>query len=353
MTAGVVPNRKDNGRPPRRSSAGALLAAVLLGTAVVLGAVVWTVQTDLATPEAAAARHDARAAHQPTGAGLPLAPPLLEQAGRLDASRMFELGYGGGLVVDQRTRAALDIVLGELGAQPDQADLAAFERQLRGSLPSEEADKVLELLHRYRDYRKDVQQASAAAGMPASLGEVRTLLERTTALRRQHFDAAAGEALFGEQEAEARLALARAEIESDPRLSEREKLARLQALQQQQQPLPPAQPGGAVAGVGDRALAVAAEVAAMRERGATAEEVLAFRRARLGAEEADYLAQMDAQQADWQRRYDTYAAERRALEAAGVPDASQRQAQVEQLLRRHFADGELAAARAYERDRGR
>ena len=90
----------------------------------------------------------------------------------------------------------------------------------------------------------------------------------------------------------------------------------------------------------------------MRQRGADLSQIQAYRQRELGVEQAEALSNMEAQQAQWHQRYEAYARRRREIEA-GAAGPAQRQAQLDALLRQHFAEPEIDAARAYERSQPR
>jgi lipase chaperone LimK len=321
---------------------GRLAAAVTLGTAVVVAAVDWSVHREVSVP-AGAERARRAAAHAPSAAAhLPDAHQLARDGvARLDASRLFELGYGGGLIVDQDTRAALDLVLAEHASA---TGMERLEAALRSSMPKEEAERALRLVGSYRAYRAALQRELQGTPAPQDLQQMRALIDRASALRTQHFDAQTGDALFGLQETHARHALARAEIESDTTLDAATRARRLRELDGS---LPQAlrQELGLDQG---QAARVAEEAEAMRQRGAEPSQIQAYRQRELGREQAEALSHMEAQQAQWHQRYEAYARQRRDIEA-GAAGPAQRRAQLDALLRQHYAEAEIEAARAYER----
>ena len=128
----------------RATGWGTLAAAVGLGTVVVVAAVGWSVHREVSAP-AAVAPGSRPAVHAPaTASPRPDAPQVVRDGvARLDASRLFELGYGGGLIVDQDTRAALELVLAE---HTSAVEMEQLEAALRSNMPKEEAERVLRLV---------------------------------------------------------------------------------------------------------------------------------------------------------------------------------------------------------------
>lgn len=147
-----------------------------------------------------------------------------------ELARLFELGFSGGLVVDESTLGRMESVLAGLPPEPTQEDFGRLERALREQLPREEADRALGLLTSYRGYLKDVRQELMTQPVPSDPAQVEALLARNRQLQQRHFDALLGEALFAERNERDRVALSALAIENDPRLSPAEKTQRYAQL---------------------------------------------------------------------------------------------------------------------------
>lgn len=263
---------------------------------------------------------------------------------------MFSLDPYGQLVVDSKLLAALEVLGTDFSATAGLEHLQRAQEALRRALPGDAGQRAADLMAAYQDYRREVAQLSPQSmsmqndGMAPDL-----LLERMHALRRQHFDAATADALFGAEEAQARYSLETMRIEQDVSLSPEQRQERIYALRRQLPPevLAPFE-NSATAQVDD----LAAEVAAMRERGASEADVQYLREQRLGVDAARELANMETQQAEWDQRYRLYRQERALIDAAGLSEQD-KQAQIGQLRSKHFAEQELAAVRAYDQGVGR
>jgi hypothetical protein len=157
---------------------------------------------------------------------------------RLDAARLFEIGFAGGLVIDGDTRAAIEAVLNSLPPEPGDADLARLERTLREGLPREDAERAMKLFADYRAYTKDVHEQMEPLGIPGNLTEANAFFDKMDALKRQHFGDATAQALFGQHDAHARITMEAGFISQDQTLSPDEKKERLEALRAR---LPPEQ----------------------------------------------------------------------------------------------------------------
>ncbi|MBC7956642.1 MAG: hypothetical protein H7Y33_12330, partial [Cytophagales bacterium] len=84
----------------------------------------------------------------------------------LNAARLFELGFAGGLVIDRDTRASIEALLNSMPEELSEKDLARLERTLREGLPKEDAEKALKLVRDYRGYTKDVREELLPKGIP-------------------------------------------------------------------------------------------------------------------------------------------------------------------------------------------
>ncbi|MGY4827938.1 lipase secretion chaperone [Sphaerotilaceae bacterium SBD11-9] len=260
-----------------------------------------------------------------------------------EAARLLELGVAGDLSVDMYTRSALDILLASLGPDFTPADLERLDATLRRSMPGEAATQAMALVRRYDAYNRAVTAEAATQKPPSTAEELKELLEKSMALRRQHFDAATARALFGAEEEQTRLDLAMNAIQADPHLSATEKLAQTNALREKalretptlQTPTSPA------------LTEMEQQIATLRQQGGTPAQVEQLRARYLGEEAAKALTESDAQRAQWESRYQAYAQQKKAIVAAAPSDMA---AQIDNALRQHFKDEELAAARAYDRN---
>ncbi|MBL0730245.1 lipase secretion chaperone [Piscinibacter sp. HJYY11] len=261
-----------------------------------------------------------------------------------DAARLLELGVAGDLTLDMHTRSALDILLASLGPEPTAADLQRLEDQLRRSMPGEAATQAMALVRRYDSYHRAASVEAATQQAPTTPEELKALLDKTAALRRQHFDDNTARALFGADEEQTRLDLAMNAIQADPKLSPQEKAAQISALRERV----PRDLPGLQAPVSAAQAEMDTQVAALRQQGASPAQIEQVRRRYLGDEGAQSLAETEAQAAQWESRYRAYAEQKKAIVAAAPADMT---AQLEAALRQHFKEEELAAARAYDRTR--
>jgi len=199
-------------------------------------------------------------------------------------------------------RDELEAMLLEAGDMPDPqalkrrlADLVA--RRFGEALST----RALALAERYVDYRVALGELKPPedATDPRALRDV---LQARDALRRQYFDETEFGALFADQQALDRYTLARLEIERNPDLTAEQ---RRQALAGTETELDPQQRAERAQSVVQEA--VGAQTAAFNAAGTDDRTRFAQRSARFGEDAAQRLAQLDAQDRDWNARLDDYA----------------------------------------------
>jgi lipase chaperone LimK len=260
---------------------GAALAWVLAVAALALGcgvAYVWLA----AAPEPVgavgpgAAQPAAAPQAGPAGAGSGVGLAGLGST-RLDAARLFELGFAGGLVIDQDTRVALEILMADMADPPTDQDVQRIEDALRQGLPAREAAQAVGLLRSYRSYVGDIEQQISPRGIPANVQEMNALFDDMAAVRQRHFDPATADALFGAHEAYARYSMEASFIEQDPSLDGPARQERLDRLREQ---LPP-QVKALVPSLSPQMAQLEQDIAQARRDGATEAQVEALRQQRL------------------------------------------------------------------------
>jgi lipase chaperone LimK len=222
-----------------------VLAAALVAVAV--GYRAWTPEpadaTSAATPAAGPAPHAAGTPRGPavsgvTGSAASSVMVADASGANLDAARLFELGFAGGLVIDRDTRAVIEAVLNSMPEQPSADDLQRLERTLREGLPREDAERALKLFGSYRDYTADVRRQMEPLGVPRNLQEMNAFFDQMEAIKQRHFDAATAQALFGPADMHARVSMEAMFVDQDPSLTLEQKKQRLDELRAK---LPPEQ----------------------------------------------------------------------------------------------------------------
>jgi lipase chaperone LimK len=196
---------------------------------------------------------------------------------RLDAARLFELGFAGGLVIDQDTRVALEILMADMADPPTAQDMQRIEDALRQGLPAREAAQAVGLLRSYRSYVGDIEQQISPRGIPANVQEMNALFNDMAAVRLRHFDPATADALFGAHEAYARYSMEASFIEQDPSLDGPARQERLDRLREQ---LPP-EVKALVPSLSPEMAQLEQDIAQARRDGATEAQVEVLRQQRL------------------------------------------------------------------------
>ncbi len=317
-----------------RLAGGAALAAV------VAGVVLWPNASDEAPSAKAPPMPSTFTARGPATSSTPAASGVMSTVET--TARLFELGLSGDLTVDVNTRGTLDVLQAELGPNPTEADYQRLEDAMRRAMPGEAATQAMALVRHYADYTRSAAADAGSQQPPTTADELKALLDKTAALRRSHFDASTAQALFGAEEAQTHHDLAAQALQADTRLSPQEKASKLEALSAQLRP-------EVVALQSPPSLAITemeSKLSALRQQAAPATQIEQVRRQYLGAETAVAMGEMEAQRAGWESRYQAYLQQKKTFVASASTDAP---AQLEMLLRQHFSEEELAAARAYDR----
>ena len=222
----------------RRTLPWLLAALVILGLAVSLNR--WLSPVD-SPAGSAMPGHSVEARPGPTALAQAEGAPGMKQPIDLmgltvDAARLFEIGYAGGLSIDGRTRETLEILLSNLPQEPSAEDLERLEWTLRDGLPAADAQKAIALFHGYRAYLKDMRSEYLRLGIPTNRDEAQAFFAQMEAVQRRHFGADTAEAVFGDELRHGRLVMEASFVAQDDSLSPPERQERLRALRAQ---LPP------------------------------------------------------------------------------------------------------------------
>jgi len=212
-----------------KSRIGALLCVVAL-----LGALAWWGSgPDREEPKASAPGASA-VAQSPAGssvAGNDKGLVEIDTLGtKLDAARLFDLGFAGGLTIDRDTRTALEALSTAMPDEASEADMQKLESTLRRGLPPEDAEKAIKLFHDYRDYQADMKLELPTLGTPESQEASNAYFDRVMQMQRKHFDEATAKALFGQDIQNARLGSLASFINRDSGLSPAQRKEQLDAL---------------------------------------------------------------------------------------------------------------------------
>ncbi|WP_438020548.1 lipase secretion chaperone [Sorangium sp. So ce315] len=260
------------------------------------------------------------------------APPSLRGA---DVDGAVIVDEHGDLVVGPEILALFDHFLTATGEEPAAVIRARVIAAIRERAGGPAADQAIALLDRYLGYR---EAASAALVGPEADPAARLAALREA--RRAHFGEADAARLFGDEEREGEAAIEQSRILADATLSPDERDARIAEVEAT---LPDEIREAREATV--RPLVQQAEEQALRDAGASDEELHAHRVATVGAEAAERLAELDRRRAAWQERLDAFAGARATLEATVADPEARREAE-EALLASAFTPEERLRVRA-------
>lgn len=294
-------------------------------------------------------RHDAPAA--PTaltaadGAGAPGAAPAPDGspaeratagtqpdgAARADANDRLQ--------VNAELAYLFDYYLAGLGQRPLEAIRADIVRELDKRLrpvPAAEARRLLDAYLAYKRALVDLERV-----LPPSTDPVQSARQRLAAvqqLRRTYFSNGESAGLFGASDAYDLDAIARLDINSDASLSDAQRQQRLAALDAR---LPPKLREDREAPT--RIIKLEAAVSQARAQGADDNDIYRLRASALSSSGAARLADLDREEADWQRRISAYQTQRRQLQQS-ASDAGA----LQQLREAGFTPDEQKRLPAYE-----
>ncbi|MBY0238110.1 MAG: lipase chaperone [Burkholderiaceae bacterium] len=243
------------------------------------------------------------------------------------------------LVVDAELGHLFEYYLAGLGEASLDAVRAEAARELDKRLRPAAATEARRLLDAYLAYKRalaDVERHLRPAGKLAQ--DARARHDAMLALRRQYFTPKEAAGLFGATDAYAEDTIARLELDAERSLSAPQRALKLAELDAR---LPPQLREQRDAPL--RIVRLEEQVAQRRAQGADDNEIYRLRAATLDTSAAARMADVDREEAAWQRRMQSYLAERKQL-IAQAGDA-----QAEQTLRNaHFSPEEQRRLGAYE-----
>ncbi|MEW9897674.1 lipase secretion chaperone [Chitinivorax sp. PXF-14] len=308
-----------------------LLSAAALGAVAVFGAYAGFHQTTATTittaPQAAASE------------------PAAFARSFVDTRPDGELAGGNGeLKLSPELLRRFDYYLSAIGERSLADIQAAIERDLTRELKPADAARAKHILAQYLAFKRalaDVRQDRALGGQTLDAMRVRLASIRQT--RSRFFTPTEIQALFGDDDTQADLALDRLAIQRNASLSLAQKQARLAELDAR---LSPQQRAEREAPVQHQTLA--AQVDAARAHGASDADVLALRTAAVGGEAAERLAALDREDAAWKARIHDYLAERSRVLANTQLAPADRDAALARLRDARFDSQEQLRLPAYE-----
>ncbi|WP_417515667.1 lipase secretion chaperone [Marinobacter sp.] len=246
----------------------------------------------------------------------------------------------GNLIPTSELRQLFEYYLSALGEET-LAQLVVRIRLALSVLEEPARAQALDTLGRYLDYKLALADLEGAYGETGAGGpdEIQRRMAEIQALRRTWMDADTAEAFFADEEAIDRYQLNKLSIGRDKSLTEQQ---REEALAKAEMALPES------VRQARQDTRKFARYEQAREALATNPEALrAWRQQEFGAEAAQRLEELDAEQKDWNRRWQSYTKERDALTASGLAEP-EREEGLALLREKYFSETERVRAKALD-----
>lgn len=299
---------------------------------------------DGATSLMQASDFDASMSHSGSSAPVSLSPSLRGT----DIDCTLELDEQGKLMATVGVRRCFDYFFSTLGEKTEALIIIDIRRHLESTLPPSARPYAIELLGKYVQYRHS--EVPAALNLDDKSPEsLKMALESLRALRLRYFTRDEAVAFFGDDEAYDQYNIAVMGVLHNANLSKQQKDDRIAALATQ---LPPTLAKNMNASQQYDLLQVKTDE--IRARGGSTQELYALRESIVGAQAAERLAKLDAENADWQQRLSKYLDLRGQILARGGAVAEQQQAITALRNSTFSAPEERLRAQTYEsmRDKG-
>lgn len=246
----------------------------------------------------------------------------------------------GSLVSTPQLRQLFEHYLAALGEETLPQLVARIRRAL-STLQEPARSEAVDILGAYLDYKLELGELESASGEVATLNPDAMARQhaKIRSLRRQWLDAETVEAFFAVEEAVDDFQLARMRIRDDESLNDEARAERLRKAEQAlPQPLREAR----------EQTRKFSEYQQMRQQLSDEPEALqAWRENTFGAEAAERLAQVEAQQQAWDQRWQAYQKEKAGLEKLGLA-GPEREAAIRRLRERYFDGPEIYRAEALD-----
>lgn len=267
-------------------------------------------------------------------------PPSLQGASH---GIRLQVDGNGQLLLDPQLLQLFDFYFNAIDEEPVAKILLRIHNDLASQLQEPALAQARDLLKRYLDYRlammdlpKERQEPTAAA--------FEQHLQAITQLRERYFSAAENQAFFSSDLSQDQFMLVQLRL-NEQGLSPAEHLKQLAFLETQ---LPPAQREARQQVSRDGELYEATE--AMRQAGASDEEIYQLRAKTLDPQAAIALQQLDVQRREWQARLDAYGKARDSVRQSGLSAIDQENA-ISALQASSFDELERKRVSALDADR--
>ena len=320
-----------NGNGLTRRHYGVLLFAA----SVALAGAVWlfAVSKSANGPDTAKLAEAPRAAAAAAASATAATPQALPASLAGSSVPRLPVGDGGHLLKSRAVRDFFDHLLTAQDEVTPAALDALVRKQIAAQLDGTPAkSEALDVWRRYQLYQDGLGHLPGVPAPPdgkLNFDAVQLALDQRASLASRtmgEWDAP----FFGDERQHQQLDLERMRIAADSSLTDAQKAARLQALDQQ---LPPEE---RAARERTRKQQQAIDsIAQLQKEGASADQLRSQLTQSLGPDAAARVAQMQSDEEAWRAKYADYAAQRAQIEAMGLP-AQARDAQIAQLRQRLF-----------------
>ena len=243
-------------------------------------------------------------------------PPSLQGASH---GIRLQVDSHGMLQLDPQLLLLFDFYFNAIDEEPVAKILLRIHNDLASQVQGQALAQARDLLKRYLDYRLAMLELPKGNSEPTAAAFAEHL-QTLAQLRGQYFSAAENQAFFGSDVSQDQFMLAQLSL-NERALSPEEHRAQLALLEAQ---LPPEQRAVRQQVSRDGELYEATE--AMRQAGASEEEIYQLRAKTLDPQAAAELQKLDAQRRDWQARLQAYAQARNSLRQSGLSATDQQSA---------------------------
>lgn len=253
------------------------------------------------------------------------------------------------LVVTEGLRALFDYFLSALGEEDESVIFARVESYIRSHVPEPAASQAIAIFNQYVKYLKQIPQieerygnlqlqATKDGGMDLHLVAQRQ--QDVSKLRKLYFDTATITAFFGREDDYDSYSIAMIEIEQNKQLSDAQKEA---ARRDYVSRMPDNDNKANIkqqASLGE----LMTRTEEMKAKGASPEALYNMRSKLVGVDAAKRLAEVDAGDASFDKRFNQYQTQKQQLLSQNPTDASAQITQIEQQL---FTDTERKRLSGY------
>ena len=253
---------------------------------------------------------------------------------------VLQVDAAGNLVVDQALRRVFDYFLATIGEESLEQIRARIALYLQQHLPPTAAVQAWDILNRYLHYKDMLASLPGHDGTQAGM---RDSLIRQRELRDAQLGPELATAFFHEEDQYADFALQHIDQVRNPALSAEERAQQTDALLSTL----PEDARVQIQATG-APLQVERQVQALRDQGASADEVWLHREQQFGADAADRLASLDQQRAEWQQRYDDYRRQLSAIATSSMADDDKAE-EIARLRQEQFTPAEQKRVDALDR----